>query len=102
MTDEEMINCRESGRQLERAIAIMRRLRQPGGCPWDAEQTHESIIPNLIEEAYECIDAIRANDRPHMREELGDMLLQVLFHAEIASEATSWCAVTRTCSATAW
>lgn len=87
MTDEEMINCRESGRQLERAIAIMRRLRQPGGCPWDAEQTHESIIPNLIEEAYECIDAIRANDRPHMREELGDMLLQVLFHAEIASEA---------------
>jgi MazG family protein len=88
MTDAEMINCREPGRQLERAIAIMHRLRQPGGCPWDAEQTHESIIPNLIEEAYECIDAIRANDRPHMREELGDMLLQVLFHAEIAGEAT--------------
>lgn len=88
MTDDEMTNCHEPARQLERAIAIMHRLRQPGGCPWDAEQTHESIIPNLIEEAYECIDAIRANDRAHMREELGDMLLQVLFHAEMATEAT--------------
>jgi MazG family protein len=88
MTDEEMIHCRVPERQLERAIAIMHRLRIPGGCPWDAEQTHESIISNLLEEAYECIDAIRANDRPHMREELGDVLLQVLFHAELATEAT--------------
>ena len=88
MTEEEMINCREPQRQLERAIAVMHRLRAPGGCPWDAEQTHESLIPNLLEEAYECIDAIRANDRPHMREELGDVLLQVLFHAELATEAT--------------
>ena len=87
MTDDEMINCREPQRQLERAIAVMHRLRAPGGCPWDAEQTHESLIPNLLEEAYECIDAIRANDRPHMREELGDVLLQVLFHAELATEA---------------
>lgn len=87
MTDEEMIHCRVPERQLERAIAIMHRLRAPGGCPWDAEQTHESIISNLLEEAYECIDAIRANDRPHMREELGDVLLQVLFHAEMAAEA---------------
>lgn len=86
MTDDEMINCREPGRQLERAIAVMHRLRAPGGCPWDAEQTHESLIPNLIEEAYECIDAIRANDWPHLREELGDVLLQVLFHAELAAE----------------
>lgn len=86
MTDEEMINCREPQRQLERAIAVMHRLRAPGGCPWDAEQTHESLIPNLIEEAYECIDAIRAKDWPHLREELGDVLLQVLFHAELAAE----------------
>lgn len=86
MTDEEMINCREPERQLERAIAVMHRLRAPGGCPWDAEQTHESLIPNLIEEAYECIDAIRAADWPHLREELGDVLLQVLFHAELAAE----------------
>lgn len=87
MTDTEMINCREPERQLERAIAIMHRLRMPGGCPWDAEQTHESLISNLIEESYECIDAIRAQDRPHMREELGDVLLQVIFHAELAAEA---------------
>lgn len=87
MTDEEMIHCRESARQLERAIAVMHRLRAPGGCPWDAEQTHESLVSNMLEEAYECIDAIRAQDRPHMREELGDVLLQVLFHAELAAES---------------
>ena len=86
MTDEDMINCRDAERQLERAIAVMHRLRAPGGCPWDAEQTHESLIPNLIEEAYECIDAIRAKDWPHLREELGDVLLQVLFHAELSAE----------------
>lgn len=86
MNDEDMINCREPERQLERAIAIMHRLRQPGGCPWDAQQTHESIVPNLLEECYECIDALRAKDWPHVREELGDVLLQVLFHAEMTSE----------------
>ncbi len=71
---------------MERAIAIMHRLRAPGGCPWDAEQTHTSLIPNLIEECYECIDAIRERDHAHLREELGDVLLQVLFHAELARE----------------
>lgn len=81
-----MINCREPARQVERAVAIMHRLRQPGGCPWDAEQTHESIVSNMLEEAYECIDAIRAADWEHMREELGDVLLQVIFHAELAQE----------------
>ena len=86
MNDREMTECREPGRQLERAIAIMHRLRAPGGCPWDAEQTHESLIPNLVEECYECIDAIQAGDMPHLREELGDVLLQVLFHAELAQE----------------
>lgn len=86
MTDEEMVHCRQPERQLERAIAIMHRLRAPGGCPWDAEQTHESLVSNLIEECYESIDAIRARDWPHLREELGDVLLQVLFHAELAQE----------------
>lgn len=86
MNDQEMTQCREPERQLERAIAIMHRLRAPGGCPWDAEQTHESLIPNMIEECYECIDAIREKDWPHLREELGDVLLQVLFHAELAEE----------------
>ena len=86
MNDQEMIECREPGRQIERAIAIMHRLRAPGGCPWDAEQTHESLIPNMLEESYECIDAIRAEDWEHLREELGDLMLQVLFHAELAQE----------------
>lgn len=86
MNDQEMRECRTPERQLERAIAIMHRLRAPGGCPWDAEQTHESLIPNMIEECYECVDAIREQDWPHLREELGDVLLQVLFHAELAQE----------------
>lgn len=86
MNDEEMIHCTDPARQIERAIAIMHRLRAPGGCPWDAQQTHESLIPNLIEECYECIDAIRERDAAHLCEELGDVLLQVLFHAELAQE----------------
>ena len=65
----------------------MHRLRAPGGCPWDAEQTHESIVPNLIEEAYETVDTIQRGDHEHLKEELGDLLLQVVFHAEIAEEA---------------
>jgi MazG family protein len=86
MTDDEMIHCDVPTSQLERLRAIMHRLRAPGGCPWDAEQSHESIIPNLIEEAYECVDAIRSGDDAHMKEELGDLLLQVVFHSEIAEE----------------
>ena len=86
MTEQEMIHCQEPDRQVERAVAIMHRLRQPGGCPWDAEQTHDSIISSLIEECYECIDAIRERDWAHLREELGDVLLQVIFHAEMAQE----------------
>lgn len=64
----------------------MDRLRSPGGCPWDAEQTHRSLAKYLIEEAYEAVDAIDGADREHLKEELGDVLLQVLFHARIASE----------------
>ncbi len=86
MTGQEMIHCQDPARQMERAVAIMHRLRQPGGCPWDAEQTHDSIISSLIEECYECIDAIRERDWAHLREELGDVLLQVIFHAEMAQE----------------
>ncbi len=87
MTEAEMVSCPERSRQIERAIAIMARLRAPGGCPWDAEQTHDSIVTSLIEECYECIDALQAHDWPHLREELGDVLLQVLFHAQLASES---------------
>jgi MazG family protein len=86
MDDSEMIGCSDKERQLERLRAIMHRLRSPGGCPWDAEQTHESLVPNLIEEAYETVDTIQRGDREHLKEELGDLLLQVVFHSEIASE----------------
>lgn len=85
MTDDEMISG-EGVAELDRLRAIMHRLRAPGGCPWDAEQTHESLVPNLIEEAYETVDAIQRGDDADMREELGDLLLQVVFHCEIAQE----------------
>jgi XTP/dITP diphosphohydrolase len=61
-------------------------LRSPGGCPWDAEQTHESLAPYLIEETYEVLEAIETGDSALLREELGDLFLQVLFHARIATE----------------
>ena len=72
--------------QLQRLVEVMDRLRSPGGCPWDAEQTHESLIKYLLEESYEFIDAIETNDRAGMREELGDVLLQVYFHSRIAQD----------------
>jgi MazG family protein len=71
---------------VDRLRAIMHRLRAPGGCPWDAEQTHQSLLPHLIEEAYEVAEAIRGGDRDSIVDELGDLLLQPVFHAEIASE----------------
>ncbi len=71
---------------LARVIGIVDRLVSPGGCPWDAEQTHTSLVPHLIEEAYEVVDAIEtAGDDDHLAEELGDVLLQVLLHARIGS-----------------
>lgn len=82
-----MIDSPENGDQLARLRAIMHRLREPGGCPWDAEQTHQSLVSNLIEEAYETVDAIERDDVPHLKEELGDLLLQVVFHSEIAEGA---------------
>jgi XTP/dITP diphosphohydrolase len=75
------------GQALLRAIEIMDQLRSPGGCPWDAEQTHSSLAPYLIEEAYETLEAIENADLVALREELGDLLLQVLFHARLAEEA---------------
>src|ERR1700751_2853189 len=66
---------------------IVAKLRAPGGCPWDREQTHESLLPALIEEAYEVTEAARAKNDAHFCEELGDLLLLVVMHAEIASEA---------------
>lgn len=87
MTDAEMIESPAADRQLDRLRSIMHRLRAPGGCPWDAEQTHLSLVPNLIEEAYETVDTIQRGDHEHLKEELGDLLLQVVFHSEIAAEA---------------
>src|SRR6266567_2200472 len=66
---------------------IVAKLRGPGGCPWDREQTHESLLPATIEEAYEVAEAARAKNDAHFREELGDLLLLVVMHAEIAREA---------------
>ena len=75
-----------SGSELQRLVEVMDRLRSPGGCPWDAEQTHESLVKYLLEESYEFIDSIDAKDREGMREELGDVLLQVYFHSRIAQD----------------
>ncbi|CAN5592196.1 nucleoside triphosphate pyrophosphohydrolase [soil metagenome] len=70
-----------------RLIEITAQLRAPGGFPWDREQTHESLVPGLLEEAYEVAAAIQAKDDANLREELGDLLLQVIFHAQIATES---------------
>lgn len=71
----------------EQLLSIMRKLRGPGGCPWDAEQTHESLTRYLLEETYEVIEAIDSKSVEHLKEELGDLLLQPVFHAVIAEEA---------------
>jgi len=68
-------------------VEILARLRAPDGCPWDREQTHESLLKHLLEEAVEVVEAVRARDDANLAEELGDVLLQVVFHAQIASEA---------------
>ena len=74
------------GALFERLLDIMHRLRGPAGCPWDREQTPTSLKPHLIEEAYEVLEAIESGEADPLREELGDLLLQVIFHAEIAAE----------------
>lgn len=76
----------QGGRLLD-VVATMDRLRSPGGCPWDAEQTHASLAPYLVEETHEVLHAIEAGDPHHLAEELGDVLLQVVFHARVAEDA---------------
>ena len=68
-------------------VEVMDRLRSPGGCPWDARQTHRSLVEYLVEEAYETVEAIESDDAAGLREELGDLLLQIVFHARIAEES---------------
>ena len=76
----------DSGTALLELLAVMDRLRSPGGCPWDAAQTHTSLVPYLLEEAHEAAEAIESGARDHMIEELGDVLLQVVFHARIGQD----------------
>lgn len=73
--------------EMQSLVETIWRLRQPDGCPWDRKQTHESIGKNMIEEAYEALDCIEAGDEEHLREELGDVLMQVVLHAQIAADA---------------
>jgi ATP diphosphatase len=79
-----------TGERFERAVAIMERLRAPGGCPWDREQTFDSIKPYTLEETYEVLEAIDQRDWQELAGELGDLLLQVLFYAEMAKEESSF------------
>jgi len=75
--------------ELLRLREVMDKLRSPGGCPWDAEQTHQSLLKYLLEESYEFIESVEHNDRQDMQEELGDLLLQVYFHSRMAEEDTN-------------
>ncbi|HEX6131082.1 MAG TPA: MazG nucleotide pyrophosphohydrolase domain-containing protein, partial [Actinomycetota bacterium] len=73
-----------------RLLDVMARLRAPGGCPWDREQTHATLRPYALEEAYEVVDAIDRGDPAELAGELGDLLLQVVFHAQLAAEAATF------------
>ena len=75
---------------LNKLVDLIAALRSENGCPWDKEQTHLTLRPNMLEEAYEAIDAINENDMPHLKEELGDVLLQVILHSQIASEENAF------------
>src|SRR6202789_3120051 len=77
----------EAAQHLQEAVAIMARLRAPDGCPWDREQTFDTIKRHTLEETYEVFDAIERRAWPDLKDELGDLLLQVLFYAQMASEA---------------
>jgi XTP/dITP diphosphohydrolase len=84
MTQQELATP-EPHPELEQLIAVLEQLRAPGGCAWDAEQTHESLVRYLVEETYELIDAIESGNREELIEELGDVLYQVIFHSDIAA-----------------
>jgi len=77
-------------RTVEDLLAVVERLRDPGGCPWDREQTHASLRPNLLEESYEALEALDLGDADALAEELGDLLVQVTFHVDIARRAGEW------------
>ncbi len=81
---ETLVDARE---ELQSFVNTIWRLRQPDGCPWDRKQTHASIAKNMVEEAYEAVDCIEADDPAHLCEELGDVLMQVVLHAQIAADA---------------
>jgi tetrapyrrole methylase family protein/MazG family protein len=80
----------QDGDRLLDLVRVMARLRAPDGCPWDREQTHASLARHLLEETHEVLDAIDADDRERLREELGDVLLQVAFHAQLAADEGAW------------
>ena len=82
-------SSREGERLLD-LVRVMARLRGPGGCPWDHEQTHRTLARNLLEETHEVLEAIDADDRDRLRDELGDLLLQVVFHAQMAADDGAW------------
>ena len=80
----------QGGQRLLDLVKVMARLRGPGGCPWDAEQTHRTLARHLLEETHELLEAIDADDTDAMRDELGDVLLQVVFHAQMAADDGAW------------
>lgn len=77
-------------KEFKELLEVIAKLRSPEGCPWDREQTHKTLRPNMLEEAYEAVDAIDSGDMNNLREELGDVLLQVVLHAQIASEENAF------------
>ncbi len=89
-TESETVPHEAAAREVVRLLALMARLRAPGGCPWDRKQTHESLRPYLLEETHEVLEAIDLGDDDDLKEELGDLLLQVVFHAELAREDGRW------------
>ena len=89
-TESETAPHEDAAREVVRLLALMARLRGPGGCPWDRKQTHESLRPYLLEETHEVLEAIDLGDDDDLQEELGDLLLQVVFHAELAREDGRW------------
>src|SRR3984957_20406708 len=85
-----MTGAPDANSRVRELLAIMGRLRAADGCPWDREQTFASIAPYTIEEAYEVADAVERGDMPHLKDDLGDLLFQVVFHAQIASEVSQF------------
>jgi tetrapyrrole methylase family protein / MazG family protein len=85
-SSEGQVPSKEGGLRLLELLRVMHQLRSPGGCPWDREQTHSSLARHLLEETHETLEAIDSGDPERLRDELGDVLLQVVFHAEVAAE----------------